>query len=187
MAATATLRTTYNVYAPRTPSPLNPAASSSLSSASPPTKAATSNSNGCDENYTSGGKRIMIRKGGGPNGSASGRPQGLVQKMMRRRAARTMHTNSLRRQVESYESKALQSLSSQAGRKQDTLATAAASASRRKKGNKPRRRWATALWVLLTARPVVSALSHLWPFQRGKTERSRVEDCAGSSTVSRLT
>lgn len=76
-------------YTPRRPSPLNP-----CPVVPPPSK----NTNEA---------RLEFRTGGSTRRARTLSP---TQKLLRRKAAKVMHTNTLKRQVEAYEAKALRAL-----------------------------------------------------------------------------
>lgn len=75
-------------YTPRRPSPLNP-----CPAAPPPSNAHDT--------------RLEFRTGGSTRRARTLSP---TQKLLRRKAAKVMHTNTLKRQVEAYEAKALSAL-----------------------------------------------------------------------------
>lgn len=98
---TTTGRTTYRLnlhsHTPRKPSPLNPAAR----------KAAANITNKRTEERN--GRQVELA--GPRDGSRRARTVSPAQKILRRKAAKVLQTNTLRKQVEVYEAKALEGLS----------------------------------------------------------------------------
>jgi len=164
----APITTTYRVHlhTPRKPSPLNPAAQK----ASVPSTADERQSRDTSDNAQR-------------EGSRRSRTVSPTQKILRRKAAKTLQTNTLRRQVEAYEARALQGLTTKAssttskstmhkkGKGKEPMdsafkigITVTSSANQQPSKKKRRRRWG-AFWMLFRARPVVTALGNFWPFE----------------------
>lgn len=168
------MTTTYrvNLHTPRKPSPLNPASRKPLPTAKVPTER-----NGRNQDASGQGE-----------GTRRSRTVSPAQRILRRRAAKTLQTNTLRRQVEVYEANALRGLatkrtSSTASKTAATLKgkgkepqdgnirigiTVTTSSTQHSSKKKRRRRWG-AFWMFLRARPVVAALGSLWPFESRTT------------------
>ncbi|KAK0391190.1 hypothetical protein NLU13_0691 [Sarocladium strictum] len=166
------ITTTYrvNLHTPRKSSPLNPAANKPVTA-------------GTEEERQ--GRHLeddTIR-----GNSRRARTVSPTQKILRRKAAKTLQTNTLQRQVEAYEAKALQGLTKKAsassksnntkkGKLKNTGdspykigITVSSPTGHQPSKKKRRRRWG-AFWVFFRARPVVTAFSSLWPFDSRPTQ-----------------
>ncbi|KAH8173207.1 hypothetical protein LIA77_07462 [Sarocladium implicatum] len=172
---TTTGRTTYRLnlhsHTPRKPSPLNPAAR----------RAAENITNRrSEERY---GRREEIASP--RDDSRRARTVSPAQKILRRKAAKVLQTNTLRKQVEVYEARALENLSLKSASSKATnkkgkgkqpednslrigITITSPTPQRQSSQKKRRRRWGS-IWVFITTRPVVTALGKFWPFEARRT------------------
>jgi hypothetical protein len=168
MTATRPITTTYrvNLHTPRKPSPLNPAA---RQPPKPETTDERQSRNTNNDNHRESPRRA--------------RTVSPTQKLLRRKAAKTLQTNTLKRQVEEYEARALQSLAtkttmSSKGNKtknakaQETMnatlrvgITVTSSKNQQAPRSKRRKRWG-GFWMLFRTRPAATAWGGFWPFSR---------------------